>query len=281
MGDVNNTNLNNQNNKISKKERFIKWWKSLNKFAKIGICVGVAGVIATSITLPIVLTRKDNLDNTIDFATCSWDEIASLCAKLENEEITDTQFAKSFRLNNKRATKLSDFIGKERIVKVNGIDHIVRVIDIQHGKSDTTVGKTDFIVENGQMTSKVATFTFDFANLISDSNGYSLGYQWNDSDTANNGNYVDSSIRKILCGSGKYNSDIYCATKSSASSSTPPDNNWDEKYKNKNILSMLPIELSNVIKTTRKTVRVKSVDPGTFESSEEYDDKFLCYLILN
>jgi len=141
----------------------------------------------------------------------------------------------------------SSDVGVERGVKVNNQLHTVRLIGINH--------------DNDKNGNQLHT-TWEFSNLISDSTGYSLGYQWNDTNdqaTANN-DYLNSSIRKVLCGNGNFSSTVYCSTKASTKVDTPT---WDSTYtyttsKNNTVLSMLPKELTDVLKTAKKTVRTGS-----------------------
>jgi len=157
---------------------------------------------------------------------------------------------------NLTSNAISSDIGKTATIKVNNQNHLVRLIDIDHD-----------VDEQGN---KLHT-TWEFANLISDTEGYSLAYQWKDvqDDNVANQDYINSSIRKILCGNGNFATDIYCATRSSSHDSDATKNNWDFNYTNKTILSMLPSDFQKSLKTTKKKVRSGT----TYEDVQEYSDK--------
>jgi len=192
------------------------------------------------------LTAKFSLNHEA-FETCSWEYIKEACDKLENAKFSESaiaEFCSKFTIkkdgSDKSPTSLNDFVGAERVVKVNNYNHTVRIIGYNH---DTiTADKT-----------KKAALTFEFKNLISDSNGYSLSYQWNDlTGTTQNYDYLNSTIRFALTGKGnngnKQNSEVLAGVKGGT--------DFNNSYKNKTIISMLPQDLTAVIKTVDKTVGV-------------------------
>ena len=94
----------------------------------------------------------------------------------------------SSNVSEERAIK-SD-VGKEVELTVNGQVHKVRLIGVDH----------DDLVDGGK-----AHCTFEFANLLSDSNGYSLASLWyaKEGESSKNYNYLNSNLRKALDGSGE------------------------------------------------------------------------------
>jgi len=148
----------------------------------------------------------------------------------------------------------SDDIGKTATVKVNGVDHLVRLIDIDHDR------KT-----NG----KKAHTTWEFVNIISDENGNSISYLWNDKNGTNesgkeiNTDFLNSSIRYALTGQGN-NSD----NGTTILAGVKGGKDWNNKYKDKTVLSMLPENLVKKIKTVRK-----SVGTGTDYLETTFEDK--------
>lgn len=84
---------------------------------------------------------------------------------------------------------MTDDIGKEVNVTVNGQVHKVRLIGVEH----------DVLSDD---TTKKAHCTFEFSNLLSDSNGYSLATLWNTKDgtSSTNYDYENSDLRTALDG---------------------------------------------------------------------------------
>ncbi len=142
-------------------------------------------------------------------------------------------------------------IGITKYVTVNSIAHKVRLIGIDHDED----------IDGNKLHT-----TWEFANLICDKTGHSLAWQWLDTDDKPpiiiSDDYPNSSVRKILCGSGNFKYDVYCASKSSK-------NDWDLPFTNKTILSMLPESLQKKLKTIRKYVRTGN----DFKTKTDCSDK--------
>ncbi|MCQ2795197.1 MAG: InlB B-repeat-containing protein [Bacilli bacterium] len=114
--------------------------------------------------------------------------------------------------------------------------------------------------------------TFEFKDLISDKNGYSLAAQWNDTSatTTSNHNYLTTSIRKVLNDPGKVS---YWAKKGGIT--------WSTEYDD-SVINMLPSELTadGVLKAPKKYVACYNNDLGVWEDKTidtigVYDKLFL------
>jgi len=153
--------------------------------------------------------------------------------------------------NNYVANLSESNIGLTRGVMVNNQVHKVRLIGINH--DDLADG-----------SGNKAHTTWEFANLISDSNGYSLATQWHDTnDAPQNQDFLNSSIRKALTSEGNFTrpsgNNILFATKG--------ETQWNNSYTN-TILSMLPNGLQNQLKLVNKPVGT-----GTDYTETTYSDK--------
>ncbi|MCQ2792714.1 MAG: hypothetical protein MJ208_04260, partial [Bacilli bacterium] len=133
-----------------------------------------------------------------------------------------------------------DNIGTTRNLRVNGINHIVRLIGIDHDDLADGSGK--------------AHTTWEFANLLSDSDGYSLAAVWNwEKGTSSiNQNYLDSNLREVFDGGGK--GGLYWYRKKQETS----EQTQQTEYANKTVFDMLPSNLQNVIKEVKKPVATTS-----------------------
>jgi len=127
-------------------------------------------------------------------------------------------------------------IGTTREVTVNGVVHTVRLIGID---KDTIYG-----------TSDKAHTTWEFVNLISDSNGYSLATFWKNTNNTSSANfdYLNSDIRKAIDGQGSGTANWF-----EKSATT-----WSTTYANKSVLDMLPSDLVSKLKTVSKIVNEKT-----------------------
>lgn len=155
-------------------------------------------------------------------------------------------------------------IGDEKIMKVNGRDHRVRIIGF-----DQDVDK------NGDNIG----ITFEFATLISDSDGYSIATQWNDTNSTGsaNYNYLDSSVRMALVGEKQEKGHILWAQYSNKATTT-----WSSAYENKTVLNMIENSnpgFTNIIVAPKKTVECNKdgtwTDTPIINNSGEYDKLFL------
>ncbi|MCQ2792193.1 MAG: DUF6273 domain-containing protein [Bacilli bacterium] len=141
-----------------------------------------------------------------------------------------------------------DDVGKIVPLTVNGQVHKVRLIDV-----DKDVDR------NGN---KIHT-TFEFANLISDENGYSLASLWQDDEDGEDCNfdYLNSTIRKNLVGYG--NGKIMWYEKDSATRSS----------RSQSVLDMLPSDLRSVLKIAKKKVNLNTT--GSWVETDLRDELFL------
>lgn len=147
-------------------------------------------------------------------------------------------------INGLTKTDVTKEGGEIQTVKVNGIDHKVRLIGV-----DEDYGTI------GDESTKIHT-TWEFANLISDENGHSLATQWNDTDNYSVGtgtanfNYLDSSLRMALVGEKQEKGHILWAQKEETTWSKNP------LYENKCVLDMLPSKLVSVLKAPSKYINI-------------------------
>jgi len=142
-------------------------------------------------------------------------------------------------------------LGVECKIKVNGLDHKVRLIDVDKD-----------VDENGN---KVHT-TWEFSNLLSDSNGHSLAYQWNDTNNSATANhdYINSTLRKALTGEGNA-TQFLVAQKG--------ETTWSSTYSNKTVISMIPNNIKRQFKKVKKSVGVKVGDK--YEQKEYITNLFI------
>ncbi len=167
---------------------------------------------------------------------CSWDEISTISERGKD-------FAKSYFGPINPETPLI------KTVIVNNQPHTVRIIG--YGQ--------DVDVDGNEIG-----ITFEFANLISDENGYSLATFWNDTDNEEwdaTSDYLNSTIRKNLTGQG--NGSIMWYEKDRTTKSD----------RDQTVLDMLPSELRNVLKISKKKVNLKTT--GSWISTEFIDKLFL------
>ncbi|MCQ2795132.1 MAG: hypothetical protein MJ214_02850 [Bacilli bacterium] len=146
-------------------------------------------------------------------------------------------------------------IGTVNKVKVNGLDHKVRLIDVDK--------------DTDKDNKKIHT-TWEFVNLLSDNSGYSLATQWNDAtdESIASYNYLDSSIRKALTGEG--GGHILWAQKGATK--------WSTTYK-KSVLEMLPSDLVNVLVAPKKRATCFEyntwVEKDIINANGDFDKLFL------
>lgn len=171
----------------------------------------------------------------------------------DNGWFNDVNFINSLTTSN---------IGMEKEVMVNGIMHKVRLIGI------------DEDIDN--QGNKIHT-TWEFANVISDKNGFSLATVWNDVtkdnlDTATS-NYLVSTIRKNLVGL------VGDERQTSFDWYTINQNKKEEESSiyNCSIFDMLPSGLKRAIKPAKKVVNIFKVteDGSEWEETDFCDSLFL------
>lgn len=126
-------------------------------------------------------------------------------------------------------------IGREVNLTVNKQIHKIRLIDIDH--------------DNLAASNNKAHCTFEFANLLSDENGYSIATVWNWENAASSKNfdYLDSNLRKAIDGSGEGSLVWYEKDSPTAS-----------KTYIKSALEMLPSDLKKTLKTVIKPIALYS-----------------------
>ncbi|MCQ2795188.1 MAG: DUF6273 domain-containing protein [Bacilli bacterium] len=161
----------------------------------------------------------------------SWDEIAEIAETGRADEF--------FGVGNT----------KEVTLKGQSFSHTVRIIDFNHDDLADGSGK--------------AGITFEFADLISDENGYSLASLWEDDTDGEDCNfdYLNSTIRKNLV--GYENDDLMWYEKDSATKSS----------RSQSVLDMLPNDLRSVLKIAKKKVNHKTT--GSWVETNVYDELFL------
>lgn len=142
-------------------------------------------------------------------------------------------------------------IGVTQMLKVNGIFHRVRLIGIDH---DTLSNDT----------SKKAHTTWEFSNLLSDSDGHSLGmiWDWEDPEKYYNGNFINSTMRKALDGGGSASKRTYQWYNRGSQTA-------NKDYANKRVVDMLPNTLSAKLKKVKKQVAVN--ETGNSFTIKDYD----------
>ncbi|MCQ2794945.1 MAG: DUF6273 domain-containing protein [Bacilli bacterium] len=176
---------------------------------------------------------------------CSWEKISQVSKAGKAKEWFKVGDTKKLQLKHQDANN-------NGIIDDGELYQTVRIIGINE---DYTELPTD---GNEPDPSKAIGITFEFVDLISDANGYSLVTQWNDTkdtSTANN-NYLNSSIRYALNKrTGSSGCDhILWAQKG--------NNHWsnesDGLYTDKSVLDMLPDELTKdgILKTPAKYVNI-------------------------
>ncbi|MCQ2792262.1 MAG: hypothetical protein MJ208_01920 [Bacilli bacterium] len=146
--------------------------------------------------------------------------------------------------NNFIDSLTKDDVGLEKEVMVNGLAHKVRLIGIDHD---------DLVDELGE-----AHTTWEFVNLISDSDGYSLAtpWYWQWGDISSNDNFPNSDLRRAIDGLGGGCVSWY--QKSSTTKSTTYT---------KPVIDMLPGSLKSVLKEVKKPVALgNNYDVLTYNS---------------
>lgn len=108
-------------------------------------------------------------------------------------------------------------------------------------------------------------FTFEFADLISDANGYSIASIWQDTATISGSCYdfLNSSLRKNLTGEGTGKAGWF----------EKDGDEYSTTYANKTVLSMLPDDLNKALKIVKKKVNRNTT--GKWELAEFTDKLFL------
>ncbi|MCQ2792779.1 MAG: InlB B-repeat-containing protein, partial [Bacilli bacterium] len=142
-------------------------------------------------------------------------------------------------------------VGEEKTIKVNEIDQKVRIIGFDHDD-----------LMNGECK---AGITFEFVNLLSDKNGYSLATLWDTKRGAdsNSNNFLNSDLRYALEKKPEYRkSGLHWYTKDSAEQSLIVDS----------VIDMLPNDLVNNLQVAKKYVATTRMH-WTDYIIEHYDAK--------
>ncbi len=121
----------------------------------------------------------------VDFSTTGWSRVIQPCNDFENGIINEEQFCKKFYFTDSQGQKVyptsfDDFIGQTKRVRINGKWHDTIVIDYNK--------------DHISNTNKNAALTFQFHNLISDTDGNAMTIKWDDT----NNNYWDSPLCDFL-----------------------------------------------------------------------------------
>lgn len=140
-------------------------------------------------------------------------------------------------------------IGRVVNLNVNNQFHKVRLIDV-----DKDVDSDD----------KTIHTTFEFVNLLSDDDGYSLATQWNDTnDTAtSNYDYRESSIRKALNGGAEEK--ILWAQKG--------EDHWSTEYTG-SVLEMLDKDNPGLVDAIKAASKIVNVNEDSKWIEETFSDK--------
>lgn len=165
----------------------------------------------------------------------------------QKEWYEDTTYINSLTTDDVTKENPDGSIGVVQTIKVNGLDHKVRLIGVDQ--------------DVDSKGNKIHT-TWEFVNLISDENGYALATLWNDANDVDtfNHNYLDSSLRMALVkekpdgGVGH----ILWAQKGETKWSNQPDG----PYTNKSVLEMLPDDLTKegILKVPSKYINIWNKD---------------------
>ena len=147
-------------------------------------------------------------------------------------------------------------IGQTVQLKVNNQNHDVRLIGLDHD---------DEVDGDGKIIGKAHT-TFQFANLLCDENGYSLGviedFEHNEGCMSRNYDFLNSGLRKNLTGKG--DSEIMWFQRGDIIRS--------QEYGSMTVMDMLPQELKSVLKEVKKEIYTDADHQWDFQPTY-YDDK--------
>lgn len=164
-------------------------------------------------------------------------------------------------------------IGDTKDIKVNGTIHKVRIIGFNQDKDSK---------------GKKIGITFEFENLLSDENGYSLATYWKNTNETkiSNYDYMNSTIRAVLNGNNYVGSSRaginWFQFFGTAEDTVDPEKgttgknlHFSETYKDKAVIDMLPVDLVNELAAPVKYVNVYSGDQDRFVETTVDDKLFL------
>lgn len=184
---------------------------------------------------------------------CTWLEIKEISTIGRADEFFDIGDTKKIQLKHQD-------LDNDGEIDDNEVYQTVRIIGFNEDYTE--------LPEPGEDPdpNKAIDITFEFVDLISDANGYSLATFWKNTSSTNiaNYDYKNSSVRKALTKEG--GGDLHWFEKEGTEFST------NTNYANKSVLEMLPDELSNVLATTSKYV---NINDGSWGEQTVEDKLFL------
>ncbi|MCQ2796103.1 MAG: DUF6273 domain-containing protein [Bacilli bacterium] len=189
--------------------------------------------------LSLLTGCSENLGTPKPLEECSWEKISQVSKAGKANEWFKVGDTKKLQLKHQDTNN-------NGIIDDGELYQTVRIIGINEDYTElpTDGSKPD--------PGKAIGITFEFVDLISDANGYSLATQWNDTnDTgAANHDYRNSSIRKALTGEG--NGHILWAQYTKEKNTS-----WSKTY-TKSVLDMFPNELTKegILKTPAKYINI-------------------------
>lgn len=219
--------------------------------------------LPTSENIALQIDGKDWI-NPKDSGDCSYDENThklTINANKVNSNVTivvgspDYSLLENFSWDEINDCSVSGYapalfkVGEEKTIEVNDIDQKVRIIDFNHD---------DLMEKEGK-----AGITFEFVNLLSDSDGYSLATLWDtrQGESTINYDYLKSDLRYALDGKGERNLVRWYKKGSTASS-----------VSNEKVFDMLPYDLQDYIKPVKKLVGISKPWWRTYDT-KDYEAK--------
>ena len=209
----------------------------------------------------LLASCSENLGTPKPLEECSWEKISQVSKAGKANEWFKVGDTKKLQLKHQDANS-------NGIIDDGELYQTVRIVGINEDYTElpTDGSKPD--------SNKTIGITFEFVDLISDTNGYSLATQWNDTNDSNtaNHNYLNSSIRYALnkkTGSGGCDRILWAQK-----GATEWSNESGGLYTDKSVLDMLPDELTKegILKTPAKYINI--YDDGWKEQTVE-DKLFL------
>jgi len=156
--------VNQQPQKEEKKQnKFVAWWLGLGKWAKVGLCAGTAAVLATAITLPIVLTNKggatkdETFEIKFDEGAYKTDTINNLKKDVEYTfvaNINDTEI-RAFKivLESGEGASLAHLSNTQAECDKKDVSNWSYLTDME-GNNDTSFGHASDTISNCKLTIK-------------------------------------------------------------------------------------------------------------------------------
>jgi len=182
-----------------------------------------------------------------EFSTASWQVLDIWTYYYETGVIDETTFCSHFKINGVTPTKLTDFLGLEKKVTINGLEHSVKVIGINHDEIDSE------LVTKGTK----ALFTFQFFNKITTADNKALTTLYHKDD--NYVDYLNSQLRYNLNRTGITGVDV----------------SWGDSSEKRSLFEMLPAEFDDYIWPVKKQVATKPLTKTEFTVQTYTDRLFL------